>query len=371
MAKELYFPLESGGQYLSKKAKEIYFPLLTNGQYLSKKVIKAYCSVNGVSKLFWDGGGVAQNFMLHWETLVKKIIDGKKYTVVPNQKDVEIQKVNLGFTYFFIVPNDGDNYWVLTLSPASYGVTYYSVSTGENDPCYISTPITFNNDTWYVGYYTPFEYLYDPQYPTDYKPNCYYNNQAVLYEDYNTIATDYLLPLIYSSRYAEDYQVGQTYDLGYCDIEQTVRWAIGIFLYKNYADRGADYLYFLYHKDEVIDYILEATKNKTQINISIYRESSLYLTVNVLASSETNTHSIQVNGKQSSYGYEYLVPRYRPSFLPDRRIFVYVYRDQLQKSSTATSGSQSINNTGVQIATLNNTFSVYTSNIGINFDYQI
>lgn len=56
MAKELYFPLESGGQYLSKKTKEIYFPLLTNGQYLSKKVVKAYCSVNGVSKLFWDGG---------------------------------------------------------------------------------------------------------------------------------------------------------------------------------------------------------------------------------------------------------------------------------------------------------------------------
>lgn len=57
MSRKFYIPVEVNNQTVSEETVAWYFPLLTGNQYLSKKVIKAYCSVNGLSKLFYEAGG--------------------------------------------------------------------------------------------------------------------------------------------------------------------------------------------------------------------------------------------------------------------------------------------------------------------------
>ncbi len=377
MAKKFYIPIESANQYLSKQVKKWYIPVLSGGSSVSKKVKKAYCAVQvggqWVSKCFYeDGGSVPQTFALHWETLVKKIIDGKAYTVVPNQKDVAINKDSLGFTYFFIVPNDGSDYWVLTLSTDSDGVPYHIVSQGQNDSCYVSSPIVYSavdfRDTWYVGYFTPFEYNYDPQYPADYSPNCYYNNQSVLWEDYDVITTQYLLPLIYSNRFAQDYQTGSTvYTWDEADIETTVRWAMGIFLFKN-ASKKSDtkYTNFLQNKDSIISYIMNNLGNAKRIVIKL----SYYLQMGCLYvevyTNSTGYAQGRASERRTAGGFEYVTPS--NDFNADKKIVIEVYDSTISKSTF--SGAQTPQwKVGMFIGSNFGWVSALTSNLGITFDY--
>lgn len=231
---------------------------------LSDNIIKGYCSVDGLSKLFFDNGEEQYQdiFWFYYSTKAEKIIDGECNDIT-TPISVEIDKSYSGIVFYFIVPNYNPWYTVITLSTDMNALPYiYDKWDGTKASCQIwGSGISYNNDTWYYGYATPLSYTSQPQYPNDYSPNCMYDNSAVFGKDAGQIITDYLLPLIYSNDFAEEYQEGQRYNLPVGDMEKTIRKYLAVYLYKNYeAKTGSSavpYANVLEHVEDIVNYFMQ------------------------------------------------------------------------------------------------------------------
>lgn len=296
MAKKAYVGINDVARNISK----MYVGV--NG--IARKVIKGYIGVNGIAKQFWgDSSSSNDGFWFNYSTVAEKVMQGKRYTVVPNQVQVDIYKVNSGIAfYFFVQPMEGgsiiDN-WTVLISPQNTVSYYNAVCQGqtENYNAPYSGSLAEQGDVWYYTLASPIEYDYEPQYPADIIPNC------VLHETVS-ILSNFLNNHIYADDFAEDYQVGQTYNLRVGNIEKTVRKALAVFLYKNASAwyNKAAYTSMLRNLETIVNYILTDKGNHDKMYIRIYSNSSDTLSIIVYYSSGS-VNSKEVREQSVAGGY--------------------------------------------------------------------
>lgn len=376
MAKELYIPVNG----FSKKTSKFYAPV--NG--FSKEIVKAYCSVNGFSKLFYvKGGGQRKSgIWFFYSTVAETVVEGK-CDDIPNPIWVDVDKLDLGFAFYFIMPSQVDPYydpwhWVVTLSPDSTAIPYMYDGWDGNKRTSQQYTITYNGETWYLGVATPLSFVTKPIYPTDYTPDCLYEyqfnaGQAVL---------DYMMPLqIYSNNFAEDYQVGGYYDIVLGDIETTIRKAIGVFLFKNYTLKGnTDYDTLLENIDTIINGILsrceQGNYDKICIKVSTgthaseaakwIRISADLSNLDILNPSTLQpTSTINITARRTANGYDSM--DMRNNVRCNYNISYYINNNGLSiQHDGAVAPYQLWSNLGLNVYTQNNYLQVYMSNIGLN-----
>ena len=213
---------------------------------LSKNVVKGYCSENGLSKLFF-GNSVVENFWFYYKT--------ENNDVVITNTSWQWKKFQNGITFYTMVSNRdyyADAYWILVLSTDSYGI-----QVGVTNYLHESGTITRGDDTWYWGICNNTTQKSDDNQPQ----GCIINPP---YADYNTMKTQGisdLLDRIYANDFAEDYQVGQRYNLVVGDIEKTIRKFLAVYHFRNglYLKTGNTaqaYAKFCQSTEQIVYYIL-------------------------------------------------------------------------------------------------------------------
>ena len=76
---------------------------------------------------------------------------------------------------------------------------------------------------------------------------------------------------VYSDNFAENYQIGQTYDLRVADIERTLRKAIAVFLFKFVSFKAnASYIVLLTNIETIVAHILSDIGNNKIANFGIF-----------------------------------------------------------------------------------------------------
>ena len=292
MAKELYIPVNG----FSKKTSKFYAPV--NG--FSKEIVKAYCSVNGFSKLFYEkgGGGGGTGFWLFYETLANKVCQ------------------NIWGRTFFKTQN-GIAFYAIVLDTTNGWVNPFFASTDENGVYYTSNvggsgthgSYVYNNETWYWD-----GFGYGFQNPTSYSPvdsliKFYSGGQSPAIAAELVLNT--LLPRVYSNDFAEDYQVGQTYNLRLGNIEKTIRKAIGVFLFKFVSMKGTvAYDTLLANVDTVVDNILNRCESggydKILINIAVSSSSLTMQAMMTNLSIDSSTAYPQITYRINRNGYDFV-----------------------------------------------------------------
>ena len=365
MAKKFYIPVKTGNQYLSKEVKKWLIPILEQGQQnpVSHKVVKAYVAVkNGnqyLSKLFFEYGK-KQGFWFYFATAIGKIIEGKRYTIVPNQVQVDINKTGSGITfYLFIQQTQGGSIienLVITLSTDQSATAYDAVCQGQTDSYTNIDSIVEYGDTWYYTTGAPIEYNYSPQAPADIKPNCVVRDEniAELY-DVQDIVEQFLLEYIYTSDYAESYQKYSYYDLNISSIEYMARKLFAIFLFKNVSKKtNVNYIALLQKFDEIIQHIVDFAANNNCNCVSSYGAPDDSYLIFYFEFANLNTVPVRiVSDEEINYGYS----RYGSS---SQLGSVTLYKLRIM----ITSGSVIYQNNGTSQDTFNSRLGVNISSYG-------
>lgn len=259
MAKKFYAPVSGS----SKEVKKFYAPV--NGS--SVKIVKAYCSVGGVSKCFYEEGGEVDvpHFWFNYVTTAKKVIDGKRYTVVPNQVDVEIDTQGTGIVfYFFIQQTSGGSIvenLIIATSTDSNATYFNAICQGQTEQ-YATQDWFWLNQTmtekWYYTVGSPIEYDYSPQYPADINPDCVVHDPVIAESNYlDSLTRQFVNKYIYANDFAEDYDVGNTYTFPFADIAKTLRKIIAVFLIKNVSLKSnISYSTLLTRLDDIVNTVL-------------------------------------------------------------------------------------------------------------------
>ena len=228
MAQTLYAPLNG----VSDEVKKI---LVSTGG-LSDYVVKGYCSVNGLSKLFFGDGGEDTGFWFYYSTIAEKIIQYRPIAFLPPLVDSIVNKLNNGIA-FYCITTDNTGSCVLTLSTDRNAIDYVNIEGGQYSISPTIGNITINDEVWYFAYYNmrPNATAYDIV------PDCAIVNQSFSSMTPAQIVTWIVNNRIYTNDFAENYQVGQTYNLVKGNIEKTVRKFLAIYLYKMMSWKTSTY----------------------------------------------------------------------------------------------------------------------------------
>ena len=373
MSKKVY-PNINGIAYTGKK-------MMCNINGVAHKAIKGYCNINGVAYVFWDSGAtpVSEGFWFYFSTLVEKIIQGKRYTVVPTQVQVDINKINNGIAFylFFQLTSGGSIYdnWTVVLSTQNQTSYYDAVCQGstEHYDSYYTDTVTINGDTWYYTIGTPIVYDYAPQYPADISPDCILHD-PVLAEEYSEyVIHDFLDKYIYTDEFTEDYQVGSDYNLNITDIALTLKKAIAIYLFKNveYQNDGARsracYLALLQNVPDIIAHFL-AFVYEHDCNCVWIRLIPTSLQLIEIECAKKSTVPVSVTQKNTVGGYTNYT-----NLATDAYITIYKYQASfdygtITYSDRGTRSDKFQNTMGVKLQNYGDFYQVSLSNTGITFN---
>lgn len=249
---------------------------------LSDNVVKGYCSVGGLSKLFFGSGGggdTPKGFWFNYATSAGVDIQGKR-----NQSTININKMYEGMVFFFIIEGlDLDGYYdIIVLSPVNQtsggqsNLGGYHEAVYDGSTHYINPSWTYNmyDDRWMYGIGTNvFRFNGIPSYPADYSPDCFLSYSSFIQPSttIHDIVRDYILPnFIYTDDFAEDYQVGQRYNLVKADMEKTIRNFLGVYIYKmvSYKDSySTAYSSILANVENIVTYLLQHSGNNDIIDL--------------------------------------------------------------------------------------------------------
>lgn len=249
-----------GVNNIPKNVNKIYVGV--NG--VARKVVKGYVGVNGVAKVFWGGSSLVENFWFFYKTAN----DDTLVTVISTVGDRPYiyKKFTSSITFYALIsPSSYGNMYgdVLVLSTDSTGIqcgrTPYIGDTGS---------LTYNGITWYYGFCADKTsinpYSVDPS-------GC----KLPSYPDATTERTQGIqdvLAKIYANDFAEDYQVGNSYNLVKADMEKTIRKFIAMYLFLNVALKESynyptAYELICTHVEDIVDYFLESKGNNDIISL--------------------------------------------------------------------------------------------------------
>lgn len=372
MGKKVYI----GVNNIPKNVTKIYVGV--NG--VARKVIKGYVGVNGVARVFWDGGGSIIGFWFYYSTIIEKIIDGKRYTVVPTQIPVEVRKKNTGIAFYFFIQQieDGNiiENLVFTVSTDSTATPFNGIWGGQTYPFDSVDSTTVNNDTWYYTIGAPFDYDYAPQYPADISPNCIVKDADLeeLY-DVEDMVKGFLNRYVYTDDFAEDYQVGQTYNYVDADKEKTLRKAFAILLFKNAPWRTSlVYTTIMSNIESIIARILSEAQGFKYISFFAnpvgiaatqpFANFDIYFGNN-------NVPDYEVKWVREAFGYKFVEAFGNTRMQTSKRLMITINGSTI--SYRVNTNSQEVQRIGIEIQDLHATTSYYgyrviTSNVGIKFN---
>lgn len=313
---------------------------------VARKVIKGYVGVNGVARVFWDGGRIVGGFWFFYKTANNDVL----ITRTNSGGTANFKKYTNGITFFFMARTKSPDG---TLSSV-YRVGFLSTDSNAVDCRMIPSDagmwtgsLQHNGDTWYYRYSE-----YTPGVHSTFVPSgCILNKAYTLTQESlptlpAEIVTD-VLERIYTNDFAEDYQVGQTYNLPAADIEKTVRKAIAIFLFKNaplIANRNS-YQSVLSNVETIVNHVLNDKGNYDKIHIvlTIPNDTDIWCTVYYSNDSVSNvTLSAYGSGVETAYK---LFTFYNPT------IQYYKYT-QIRFLSSGSVTHQSASYTGVMTRTV-------------------
>lgn len=285
MAKELYIPVNG----FSKKTSKFYAPV--NG--FSKEIVKAYCSVNGFSKLFYEkgGGGGGTGFWFFYETVANKTC-----ITMSNRRYYKTQN---GIAFFAIVKHHNISTGLTWLNPIFVStdvdaVNYWTNQGGESFP---NGSFEYNGETWYwkglgFGFNNP-----------TYSPDCLIDvgNISTTNDIINNLSAQ-LMPQIYSNDFVEDYILETPYNLRKGDKEKTIRKALAIWLYKNFAKKNnASYIALLTNIDTIVSTMLSNVSNYDVIDIVIYQNNNVIRIEYSYSNASSDNKSLM--SKNTEFGY--------------------------------------------------------------------
>lgn len=320
MAKNLYVGING----VAQEAKKIYVGVNDT----AKKVIKGFVGdSNNVPRLFYeDIPEIIEEpikpgcFWFNYATSTGTDIIGKR-----GQTTININKLYEGIVFFFIIKGlDSDDYYdIIVLDPTnqnsggqtSMGIYHEAIYDGSTH--YISGSWTYsmNGDRWYYGLNADiFRFNGTPLYPTDYSPNCLLDysdfiDQSNTTYDVHDLVRNYILPnFIYTDDFAEDYQVGQTYNLVKANIEKTIRKFLGIYIYKmvSYKDNySTAYSSILANIENIVTYFLQHTGNNDIIDLCAdYNDNNGFRLGAYYSNNSVNNVTIEhIENKSSNGGY--------------------------------------------------------------------
>ena len=258
MAQKCYIGLND----LAKEIKNIYVGV--NG--VARKVVKGYIGVNGVARLFWEAGAKYINFWFFIETVAQGRYQNADYFIHTSAENRYYVKLNIGVAFFCLIKGQaGANtfYTPILIStnesaiPYVYGYSSSAASTTKGT-------ITINGDTWYWTGYT-----YAVYNTASYTPDCLLEDSTYVLNG-DQAARD-LLVHIYSNDFAEEYQVGQRYNLVKGDVELTIRkfLAIYLFRYERWGRGNYDTAYnaLCNHIEDIVAYFLQQIGGNDTIRI--------------------------------------------------------------------------------------------------------
>jgi hypothetical protein len=293
MARELYIPVNG----FSKKTSKFYAPV--NG--FSKEIVKAYCSVNGFSKLFYEkgGGGGNTGFWFYYETTAKQImyaqLHNKTYT-----------KDNIGIAYFAMLMNGYSGHYSYSPILISTDPNAVSYSTSSGQTYNYQGTVLINDDTWYWSGkdITAVSDNYVDR--IGLSPDCWLDGTplAKTYDYYQgwTEACNDFLKYIYADDFAEDYILETPYNLRKGDKEKTIRKALAIWLYKNFAQKNnASYIALLTNIDTIVSTMLSNVSNYDVIDIVIYQNYNVIRIEYSYSNASSDNKSLM--SKNTEFGY--------------------------------------------------------------------
>ena len=255
MAKELLV-----GKNGNKKTTDFYTWL--NG--LKYRVIEGYTWKNGLCYQFYGAGSpsVVANFWFFYKTVDRDVL----ITEINPQGSAEHlwRKFANGITFYALLHSAGStDDDVLVISTDADGL-----QCGRSLPISDTGTVTYNNTTWYWGFCNSYV-VHDAYYiyPIDCRLPDYPTLQTM-----RTQGIQHVLAKIYADDFAEDYQVGNTYNLVKADIEKTIRKFIAMYLFLN-VDMKQSYNYptayglILSHIEDVVTYILQNKGNNDIVDM--------------------------------------------------------------------------------------------------------
>lgn len=222
MSKKVY-PNINGIAYTGKK-------MMCNISNVAHKAIKGYCNINGIAYVFWDDSvaPTIKGFWFLFDTDGGYIIEGKRYTVVPEQTTVDVYKTNNGIGFYFFIQQTAGGSIIENITcivaPLAVSTPFRGVWDGQTHPYTTVYSLTVNNDIWYYTAGDPLDYDYEPRYPTDITPDCIVNDSSIKEQgDLEDIVRAFLISHIYTDDLTEDYQVGTQYSLNITDMALTLK----------------------------------------------------------------------------------------------------------------------------------------------------
>ena len=311
---------------------------------------------------------ITNGFWFFYSTTTGNIIEYRGISMLPFPPPLSntiVTKSNNGIA-FYCISLDNNGACILAFSTDSNAVAYTDTEQG-----YVTNPtignVTINDEVWYYAYIDM-----RPNATADHiTPNCAIEESSFTGKTPQQIVTQIINSRIYTDDFAEDYQVGQTYNLPAADIEKTVRKAIAIFLYKNaplISNRNS-YKLVLSNVETIVDHVLsdKGSYDKIHIVLTIPNDTDIWCTVYY---SNDAVNNVTLSG--SSYGFETaydVFEFYNPT------IHYYKYT-QIRFLSNGSVTHQSASYTGVMTRTVGVAVSdsmyhgghqVWLTNLGLKF----
>ena len=355
MGKKVYI----GVNNVPKNVTKIYVGV--NG--VARKVIKGYVGVNGVAKVFWDGGKIVGGFWFFYETLQNK----EFIEFIPDTYSIYTANTGIVFFAMIVAENTSEEALVpLLISTDRDAVTIRSSVGAEYTA---AGSVTVNGDTWYWNAWQVFVWKRNYQY----SPNCLLKNNVYSWQD-SQVVTD-LLDRIYTDDFAEDYQVGQTYNYVDADKEKTLRKAFAILLFKNAPWRNSlVYITIMSNIESIIARILSEAQGFKYISFFAnpvgiaatqpFANFDIYFGNN-------NVPDYEVKWVREAFGYKFVEAFGNTRMQTSKRLMIIINGSTI--SYNVNTNSQEVQRIGIEIQDLHATTSYYgyrviTSNVGIKFN---
>ena len=372
MSKKVY-PNINGIAYTGKK-------MMCNISNVAHKAIKGYCNINGVAYVFWDDSvaPTIKGFWFLFDTDGGYIIEGKRYTVVPEQTTVDVYKTNNGIGFYFFIQQTAGGSIIENITcivaPISTSAPFRGVWDGQTHLYTTVYSLTVNNDTWYYTAGDPLVYDYEPRYPTDITPDCIVNDSSIKEQgDLEDIVRAFLISHIYTDDLTEDYQVGTQYSLNITDMALTLKKAIAIYLYKNVEYRNdsaranANYMALLNNYPTIIQNILTFANNHNCNCVWIRIIPASFQAIYIECANKS-TVPVLITSKVTDAGYTNY-----PNTAMDGYITIYHYTISFDNGTisyrdTGTTSGKFQNTIGVKFQSYGDFKEVWLSNTGITLN---
>lgn len=372
MGKKAYI----GVNNVAKNVSKIYVGV--NG--VARNVIKGYVGVNGVARVFWDGGTPSspKGFWFLFDTQGGFIIEGKRYTVVPEQTTVDVYKRNNGIGFYFFIQQTADGSIIENITcivaPISVSTPFRGEWQGQSHNFNTVNTITVNNDTWYYTVGETVEYDYKPHYPTDISPDCIVDNSSIseLY-DLDDIVSAFIDTYIYADDLTEDYQVRSQYNLNITDMALTLKKAIAIYLFKNVEYRNdsarsnANYMALLNNYKTIIQNILSFARNHNCNCIWIRILPASFQTINIECANKS-TVPVLINSKVTNQGYTYYTNTAMDGYITIYKYTISFDNGTISYRDDGSSSGKFQNTIGVLLSSYGDFQRVSLSNTGITLN---